>query len=648
MEAGSRAVQIKRRRAKAARAQLAWRWTLLGAVVLVVAGLALGLAYAGSPTRLAEGVNIAGVDVGGLTPDAAQRLLEHRSHELRNVPVVFTAGAERWAVPPTRLGIDVDWRAAVEGARRQGEGFGPVRGLRRLRVRVFGTDVAPPTHVWDGALRQQIALFARAVDSPHRDAALRRRGLRVAVVPGRDGHLLDRAAAADVIVRALASLSRAPVDLPIRLDPQTVTASDLERAAADARMAFSRPVRLALGPTRWRVPRWGVARIVQLPAGGRRSLAVAGPGAERFFSRLSRRIDRRPRNADFAITSTGVRVVPSRAGLALDVEAARRAFLAAALSETNRLARLSVATKAPARTTAEARAMGITGLVGGYETVYGGEPNRIHNVQLVAQLIDRTLIAPGATFSFNRTTGERTAEKGFREAPVIINGELQTGLGGGVCQVSTTVFNAAYEAGLKITARTNHALYIDHYPLARDATVNYPDLDLRFVNDTPRWLLLRTFVGPSSLRVNLYGSPVDRRVESETTPLVVTGETPVQRVSDPELYVGEAVTVEAGAPPRSTSVHRRVYNRSGKLLHDDVWSSYYRAEPTVVRVGTKPRPEPKPEPKTRPESQPAAPGAAQPNGGQAPGSTVTTTPSRPVSPPSAPPAGATTPPASRP
>ena len=158
--------------------------------------------------------------------------------------------------------------------------------------------------------------------------------------------------------------------------------------------------------------------------------------------------------------------------------------------------------------------MGITGAVGTYETFYGGDPNRIHNVQLVAHLVDNKLIAPGATFSFNGTTGERSADKGFLEAPVIVNGELQTGLGGGVCQVSTTVFNAAFEAGLPITARTNHALYISHYPLGRDATVNYPDIDLKFVNDTGHWLLLRTFVGSSSLVVSLYGTPVHRRVES--------------------------------------------------------------------------------------------------------------------------------------
>src|SRR5205823_2077214 len=200
-----------------------------------------------------------------------------------------------------------------------------------------------------------------------------------------------------------------------------------------------------------------------------------------------------------------------------------------------------------------------------YETFYGGDPNRIHNVQLVAHLVDGKLIAPGATFSFNGTTGERNASKGFLEAPVIINGELETGLGGGVCQVSTTVFNAAYEAGLDITARTNHALYISHYPQGRDATVDYPDVDLEFVNDTPHWLLLRTFVSADSLTVNLYGTPQHRRVETETAPLVVTGSAPVKRIPDPSLYKGQQVVDEPGSPSLATSVHRRVYDEHGKL-----------------------------------------------------------------------------------
>jgi vancomycin resistance protein YoaR len=261
-----------------------------------------------------------------------------------------------------------------------------------------------------------------------------------------------------------------------------------------------------------------------------------------------------------------------------------------------RVARLPV-TEAPAKlSTAAARAMHIRGLVADYTTEYGGIPNRIHNVQLVAHLVDNKLIAPGATFSFNQTTGERNAAKGFLEAPVIVNGELTTGLGGGVCQVSTTVFNAAFEAGLKITERTNHALYISHYPQGRDATVNYPDVDLKFVNDSGNWLLLRTFVGSSTLTVGLYGTPMHRKVTSSVTPLVVRGAPPVKKTVDPTLRPGEVVVDDAGEPALSTSVTRDVYSAQGKLLYHDTWYSSYRSSPKLVRIGPR-APKPK-KPKT--------------------------------------------------
>jgi vancomycin resistance protein YoaR len=243
--------------------------------------------------------------------------------------------------------------------------------------------------------------------------------------------------------------------------------------------------------------------------------------------------------------------------------------------------------------------MHIDGLVSSYTTLYGGIANRVHNVQLVAHLVDEKLIAPDATFSFNKTTGERNAAKGFLEAPVIVNGELQTGLGGGVCQVSTTVFNAAFEAGLKITERTNHALYISHYPQGRDATVDYPTVDLKFVNDTGNWLLLRTFVSSSSLTVNLYGTPVHRKVVSATGPLEVTGPPPVKKTVDPSLKPGAKVVDDPGVPSMSTSVTRDVYEPGGKLLYHDTWYSSYRASPKLVRLGPAKK-KPKKEPATTP------------------------------------------------
>jgi vancomycin resistance protein YoaR len=393
------------------------------------------------------------------------------------------------------------------------------------------------------------------------------------------------------MVCALASLERAgPVRLPVVVAEPDVTASELDGALAAARTALARPVTLTVEQTRFRLPRWRLAQLLDLPSGGETRVSFGGPAARRWVERLSDTVGRAPRDATFRVVSGGITVVPAQDGRALDVDASLRALEHAALSPTRRTAALTVTTAEPKRSTEAAKAMGITGVVGSYTTTYGGTAGRLHNVALVAELIDGALVAPGARFSFNATTGERNAAKGFEEAPVIINGELESGIGGGVCQVSTTVFNAAFEAGLSIEKRTNHALYISHYPLGRDATVNYPDLDLVFRNDTDHWLLLRTFVGTGSLTVNLYGTPPGRRVETDTTPLVTEGKVPWKRIDDATMFKGEKVVEQYGTPPRSTSVRRRVFAPDGKLMYDTTWRSYYVGEPTVVRIGTKPRP----------------------------------------------------------
>ncbi len=533
---------------------------------MVGLGAIFGFAFAGSTTKLPAGTRIAGVPVSGLEADEARERLEQRADRMRHVPVEFRAAGRTWKIRPSALGVEVDWGAGVEAARRHGEGFGPLRGFRRIGVRVFGTDIHPPTEVYEPALDFFVSKLARQIDQQHRDAALRLRGLNVAVLEGRDGRALDREAATTTIVQALAGFERLPVALPVRIRRPTVTTTALKPVAAQARTVLSAPVTLSLGETRWRLPRWRLAGLLDLPDGGERELKVGGRKADRWFGALQRSVNTPARDADFQIAANGVdvKVVAERDGVELDVPAAAQAILTAARQRNNRVARLNVRHAAPERTAAEARGMGIRKQVSSYTTTYGGEENRLHNVRLVAQLVDHTLIPPGAEFSFNRTTGERTAEKGFREAPVIINGELQTGLGGGICQVSTTVFNAAFEAGLPISARTNHSLYISHYPTGRDATVNYPDLDLRFVNDTGKWMLLRTFVGSSSLTVALYGTPVNRRVETETAPLRVTAEQSIKRVPDPERFVGQSSLEDYGEPARATSVRRRVYSPHGQ------------------------------------------------------------------------------------
>jgi vancomycin resistance protein YoaR len=566
-----------------------------GLAFLLAIFFGLGFAFAGSAGKIAPGVKIDGVDVGGLRPAAAERVLERRAAQLSERSIPVHIGTRTFRISPSQLGVNPDWHAAAEEAVSRGNGFGPFRGFRRLFLRIDGSEVAPVPRASQTSVDAWLAWVARHVDSPRRDAALRLHGLQPVLVPARTGRILDKKNARTRVVAALASFDRKPLTLSFELDPPHVTVGDLAKAQAQAKVALSAPVRLTLGPTHYRIPRWRLAQILTLPSKGATSLKIAGPGADRYVAQLEHTVNKPATDATFAVDGSKVSIVPAVDAHVVDVHTTMKHLLAAALSPTNRVAKIAVVSRPAARTTKDAQAMGITHIVSSYTTYFGGEPNRIHNVQVVAHLIDGALVAPGKTFSFNETTGARTQDKGFEIAPVIINGELQNALGGGVCQVSTTVFNAAYEAGLDITARTNHALYISHYPQGRDATVDYPDLDLRFVNDTGRWLLLRTFVSSSALTVNLYGTPVHRKVVSETSPLVVTGPPPVKKVKDPTLLKGKQVVEVPGSSSLSTSVHRRVYDEHGKLLYDNTWFSNYRGETRVIRVGAK-KPPPPPAP----------------------------------------------------
>jgi vancomycin resistance protein YoaR len=574
----------------------------VAASVLLLAALAglFGAVYAGSATTLAEGVRIAGVDVGGLTPSEARALLERRSARLERVPVVFVAADKRWSITPHRLGVEADWAAAVDAARRQGEGFGPFRGLRRAKVRVFGADIAPPAKVYAPALDYQLEQLAGEIDRPHREAAIVLRGLEPVLVRGQSGLELERERAAATMVGALAGLARAPTPLPVAVDRPRVSAADLRPALAQARVALSAPIRIERGKTWWRLRPVKIAPLLSLPHDGGTQLGIGGPGADAWFAKFSKTVASPPTDARFVVHGDGgVDIVPHRDGLALDVDATRASLMKAALTRApaRRVADAVVATKAPSLTTPEAQRLGISRVLSSYSTAYSGTADRIHNLQLAVSLIDGALVAPGEAFSLNDRVGERTLERGFRSAPVIIGGEYEEGVGGGVSQVATTAFNAAWEAGVKILERNPHSLYISRYQLGRDATVNYPDLDLSFRNDTGHWLVVLAGAGSDGIYITLAGSPTGRRVASTVTqPLAITGPVPIKRVPDPTMLVGERVVEEEGAPPRSVTVTRTVYNADGSVLYDEVWRTNYRGEKRVIRVGTK-KAEPKPPPK---------------------------------------------------
>jgi vancomycin resistance protein YoaR len=554
---------------------------------------------------------VAGIDVGGRTVREATRLLDRRFERVADDPLVFVAGDSTFRFTANQLGVDPNWRSAVRVAAQESGGFGPVRGFKRLHTRVFGADVFPPVAVSEQALEFALEEISKAVGEAPADAALVRHGLRIEVVHERAGARLDRDAAARTIVHALAAVGRGrheQVALPVELDQPAVTEADLAVQAQRGRIALSAPVFLRGAGRRWRIPRWRIAVLLQLPQRGATELSIGGRAADSFFRALARRVERAPAEATFDVSSNPVRVVPARDGLELDVAVTARRLLRAATSNAVRTARLGLVRTTPALSTDDARAMGITELLSTYKTYNAGSVDRITNLRLGVEALDGTLVAPGATFSLNAAIGERTAERGFRPAPVIIGTKYAEEVGGGTSQVATTVFNAAWEAGVKIAERNPHALYISRYPLGRDATVYWPSLDLEFLNDTSHWILVRGFPESDGIRVSLYGGE-KRRVESSPGSRKITGHIPVKRVNDRKLLVGRRVVEEVGEPPSTTSVTRTIYTEDDELLRSETWNTTYKAEPRVVRVGTKPKKKQRPAPETSP---PAGEGATTP------------------------------------
>ncbi len=206
-------------------------------------------------------------------------------------------------------------------------------------------------------------------------------------------------------------------------------------------------------------------------------------------------------------------VVPSVAGRRLD-----GAALGAAIVRDPDAATVaaSVTTAKPAFTTAEAKALGVREKVSEFTTPYQCCQPRVKNIQRAATILDGTILAAGERFSLNDALGERVASRGFVEAPAIAAGELVDSVGGGVSQVATTMYNAAFFAGLALEAHTPHEFYISRYPMGREATVSWRQPDLVFRNDWDAAILMSARAGSNGITVAFYSSKLGRRVETET------------------------------------------------------------------------------------------------------------------------------------
>lgn len=310
---------------------------------------------------------------------------------------------------------------------------------------------------------------------------------------------------------------------------------------------------------------------------------------ERTLARY-RHLERAPQPARIRYEAGTITIIPEALGHQLDAKRSLR-VLVSKLNETSWEAPIRFAlvmeTLTP-RVRAE-HLQHITGEMARFTTRFPAyQVHRNHNIRLAAQALNGRILMPGERLSYNEAVGARTLKQGFRVAPVIIKGEKRLGIGGGICQVSSTLYNAALLGGLKIVRRANHSIPVTYVPLGRDATVTDTGLDLVIENPYAHPVAIATQVRRSSLTVILLGAPQPSRRIVLTTERTLLKSPPTQEVPDPTLPLGTRKVQQKGSSGVRVVLWRWIYENGQLVRKERVATSTYRSQQRIVRVGTKP------------------------------------------------------------
>ena len=556
---------------------------LVTAIVVGALGIALFARAYTLRDSVLPGVSVAGVDVGGLSPADARARIDKEVGARLGRPVEIVVGSKSLRVTPSNI-FQVDAAASEQAAFDSARESIPAR-LGALAVPfAVQQDVQPVLRVHESgraALAEELAgLTKRAVS-----ARVSMEGTDAVVVPGRKGTAIDDQAVLRLLeATALAELPSVEVELKAVEPPISTDAA--EKAATIARTIAAAPVRIEL-KGEGEIGTLGRAELASLvrfePKAGAVNVVLDPAGVERKLQPVVKPFTKKPVDATFRVSGNRAYLVKAKNGTTLDVKDAQQAIYGAGAGPGRRVALLGLATLAPELTTKEAKALGIHEKISTFTTDMGeSSPNRIWNVHLLGNYLDGTILEAGETFSYNEVVGPRTIERGFREGQMIFGGVLIPSIGGGVCQTATTIFNAAFEAGLPVKERHNHSWYISHYPMGRDATVSWGGPDLVFKNDLKRAIMIDVSYTDATFTVSFYGTKQGRKVSATTSKPTNYTQPKMQYAIDPTASPGSKTVVAGGGQGFDVNVHRKVYEHGKLIREDDFFTRYTPENPTTV------------------------------------------------------------------
>lgn len=523
----------RRRARRKARPKRSRSASLLAAALLVCAIFSALLAAdgIGIAGKIRGGVSVGDVALGGKTREEAGAALSSRSPGTPG-EVRISGPRSNLSVPAEDLGVRLDAAATAKRAYAVGRRGGFFERLSDRLAAPFGVEVSAEVRYGRGAARAEVARLADRVNRTPRDASVEITGTEVRVSPSSEGYRLDEAATAVGLGRALEDLSADAKASGRTLDPEVNTA-EARAAAGRAREAVSGPLGLSADGDSWTIPADEVGSALGVfPRNGTLRVGLDRDALRDSMAPVYADLTVEPVEADYDVVGGGatpeVSVIPGREGRRIEEDKLLK-DIEGGIFEGRREYEVPVTVATPRLTTAEARRMKPTEMLGSYRTDYSMVPDdgtRVENLDISSASVNGTILAPGQRFSML----DHVAGLDYNDSKVIVGGEEVNADGGGLCQVTSTLYNAVNFAGLDVVERTPHSSQLPYIRPGMDATVWWggpgasDDLDMKFVNTSGGYLLLREYVaGDGHVYAEVWGRPNGTDVTMRSRPVYMDG-----------------------------------------------------------------------------------------------------------------------------
>ncbi|MFI9506990.1 VanW family protein [Nocardia sp. NPDC052566] len=468
-------------------------------VLVALTGLAYVVDLVLSSGEVPRGAVVAGVDIGGMSPGSADARLRAALEPRAGQELPVQIGDMSSSIVPNAAGLEIDWETTWSRIGSQ-----PLNPITRL-ASFFTTHAVPvASTVDDVALNRQISAL-RVHDRPTVEGTVVFENAKPVAVPPVPGRVLDVDAARRMLIEQW-MLAR-PIDLPETAAPMTVRPESVGKALREiAEPAVRAPITFAGKGAAAKLEPAQIATILSFTPDGQGGLAptfdqdvaIGLLGPQLASSEIE------AKDATFALSSTTAKVVPAVVGDKINWPKTLEQLPALIVAPPDRTAQAVYEKVEPKLTTEAANALGITEVMGTFTTSGFSGPSGV-NIRTVAKKVDGAIVKPGETFSLNDFTGPRGTAEGYVESGIIDHGRPSTAVGGGISQFATTLYNAAYFAGMEDAGHTEHSYYISRYPAAREATVFDGAIDLRFKNNTQTGVYIETSATGSEITVRLWG-----------------------------------------------------------------------------------------------------------------------------------------------